>query len=239
MKACEIMTLHPVTVTEETPVREIVERLLQLRISGMPVINEKGEMTGMVTEGDLLRRKELGTEVKRPHWLAVMLSTGKLAREYTHSHASFAKEIMTPDPVSVAPDLDIENVVELMEKHHIKRVPVVQEGKLLGIITRVDIIRALQRSWVAPAPYSISDEMLRQRILDKIADQPWVLPGKIHVEVKDGLVSLYGRILDEAVRGALITLAEEANNGNKVWDHLIYVEPLTGLFLSPDDENNH
>ena len=113
-----------------------------------------------------------------------------------------------------------------------------QGEDLLGIITRVDIIRALQRSWRARQPYALSDEAIRQQILDKIAEEPWILPGKISVEVKEGQVSLYGKILDEAVRGALITLAEEVNNGNKVQDHLIYVEPLTGLFLAPDEQNN-
>ncbi|WP_033135688.1 CBS domain-containing protein [Aeromonas finlandensis] len=232
MIAENVMTTAPVTVNEHTPILEVVSLLLNLKISGLPVLNGDGVMVGIVTEGDLLRRSELGTEIKRPHWKELFYSPGELAKEYVQSHACYANEVMTTKPLTVTPEMPLDEVISLMESNKIKRVPVVREGKLVGIITRADILKALRTILVRDhSPEHADDYHIKKEIIHRIHNQHWAPKSRIRVNVTNGVVEIYGTILDENLRTALITLIEEVTGNCDVQDHLVFVEPITGLFL--------
>src|SRR4051794_17706466 len=136
MKVSDIMTHPVITVTPETTVGEAAELMLKHRISGLPVVDAASAVVGMVTEGDLLRRAETGTERWRARWLEFLIAPGRLASEYAHANGRQVGEVMTDTVLSVGPDDPVTDLIELMERRRIKRVPVIDRGRLVGIISR-------------------------------------------------------------------------------------------------------
>jgi len=231
MQALEIMTRDPVTVTSDTTLDVAARLMARHRISGLPVVGTDGALVGLITEGDLLRRAELGTERHIPAWRAWLLGAGRLASGYVHAHARRVGDLMTPEVVTVAPSATLEQVVTLMEARSIKRVPVVEQGKLVGIVSRADLLRALQRLLPAAAPADTSDAEIRRQVLAQIDAQSWTPRGCIHVAVAKGVVELSGLILHEQERAALRVLAENVPGVVRVVDHLAWIEPLSGMLL--------
>lgn len=235
MKAVDVMTLDPMSVTPATPVVEAARLMLQHRISGLPVTDHTGAVVGVVTEGDLLRRAETGTELHRSRWLQFLLGPGRLAGDYVDAHARKVGEIMTRDVAAVQPSDDLASVVQLMEKRRIKRVPVIANGKLVGIASRSDLVRALVHKLTHPAasPVSdtVSDEAIERRLLEIVDREPWGPRFSINVSVKAGIVDLHGAITDERERSALIVAAEGIAGVTAVNDHLVWVEPHSGLVI--------
>src|SRR3954451_5044901 len=138
MKAHDVMTWGAITVGPDESVTCAVQLMLQNKISGLPVVDDEGEFVGIVTEGDFLRRSELGTQRRRPRWLEFLLGPGRLAAEYTHACGRKVREIMTPNPRTISEDTPLEEVVQLMERHRIKRLPVVQDRKVIGMVSRAN-----------------------------------------------------------------------------------------------------
>jgi CBS domain-containing protein len=134
MKAHDVMTWGAITVEPEASVARAVRLMLQNKISGLPVVDGEGRLVGMVTEGDFLRRGELGTQRQRPRWLEFLLGPGRLAAEYVRSSGQKVGEVMTIEPKTITPETPLDEVVRPMERHRIKRLPVVQDGKLIGIV---------------------------------------------------------------------------------------------------------
>jgi len=211
--------------------------MLQNRISGLPVVDASGRLVGMVTEGDFLRRGEIGTERQRPKWLEILLGPGRMADEYVRSSGRKIEDVMTSDPVTVSEEDSLETVVELMERRHIKRLPVLRDGKMVGIVSRANLMHALvslARDIETPAG---GDAAIRDRILAAVAKQPWA--PRINVVVKNGVVELWGTITDERERQGCIVTAENVAGVREVHDHLVWVEPMSGMaFPSPEDEAN-
>jgi CBS domain-containing protein len=143
MKAVEIMTTGVVTVQSEASVREAARLMLEHRVSGLPVVDDVRRLAGIVTEGDFLRRAETGTELRHPRWLEFLLGPGRLADEYVHSHGRKVGEIMTSEVTTVSEDAPLEDVVKIMELRRIKRVPVTSGKKIVGIISRANLVQAL------------------------------------------------------------------------------------------------
>src|SRR5579864_9707198 len=143
MRVKDVMTPNVVCVGADEPVLKAARLMLQNRISGLPVIDKDGELVGIVTEGDFLRRSELGTQRQRPKWLEFIVGPGKLAEDYVHASGRKVEEIMTPEPCVVGEDVALEHVVELMERRRIKRLPVVRDGRLVGIVSRANLMHAL------------------------------------------------------------------------------------------------
>ena len=143
MDVADVMTRHVVTVAPMTTIADAAGLMLQHRISGLPVVDEKGDLLGIVTEGDLLRRTETGTERRHKPWLELLLGPGRLAQEYVDAHAQFVSEAMTRDVVSVTPQSPLSEVVRLMERQNVKRLPVLEAGKLVGIVSRANLVQAL------------------------------------------------------------------------------------------------
>jgi CBS domain-containing protein len=227
MKAADIMTAPVVTVHPETPVTEAIKLMLQDQISGLPVVDSSGKVRGIVSEGDFLRRAETGTQRRRRRWVEWVLGPG-LADEYVHAHGRTVGDVMTSDVATVDLDASLPQIVGLMEKRHVKRVPVVREGRLLGIVTRANLLRALAviAEDVQVSTRSIaSDTIIRRKILAEMQKHPWAPIGSVSVVVWDGDVHFWGTVTEEKQRQALRVLAEEIPGVRAVRDHLEVVPP--------------
>jgi CBS-domain-containing membrane protein len=210
--------------------------MLDNRISGLPVIDAAGRLVGMVTEGDLLRRAETGTTRHRARWLQFLLSPGRLADEYVHTHGRRVDEVMTCDVVTATEATSLDTVVQLMERHGIKRLPVVRDGKVIGIVSRANLLHALVAIGDAPERNGALDAVIRQRILDEIEREPWGPRYSIDVVVRDGRVDLWGSLFEERERQALRVVAENVPGVREVHDHMIWIEPIMGaVVLAPEE----
>ncbi len=237
MRVKDVMTENVICIAGDEPVLKAARLMLQNRISGLPVIDNDGELVGIVTEGDFLRRSELGTQRQRPKWLEFIVGPGQLAQEFTHSAGRKVEEIMTPDPRTIGEDETLEAVVETMERHHVKRLPVTRGGRVVGIISRANLMHALASlTRDVPAP-AAGDAAIRDQILAAIGKQDWA--PRINVIVKDGVAELHGVITDDRERAGLIVAAENVPGVKRVHDHLVWVEPMSGMaFPSSEDDAN-
>jgi CBS domain-containing protein len=236
MQVGDIMTQPAITVQPETTIAEAARLMLQRHISGLPVVDAAGQVIGVVTEGDLLRRAETGTEKRHRRWLEFMISPGRLAGEYAGAHARKVGDIMTDEVIFVSPDDPLDAAVRLMEQRRVKRLPVIAGGRLVGIISRANLVRALLENLTRPAATgAVDDAAIRQQILAEIARQPWGPRASVDIRVIDGVVEVYGTITDERERTALKVLAENTAGVKRVEDNLIWVEPMSGFAITPDD----
>jgi CBS domain-containing protein len=236
MKAMDVMTREVVSIAPDASVMQAVRLMLQHRISGLPVVDASGNLQGVVTEGDFLRRVETGTERKRSRWVEFLLGPGRLASDYVHATSRKVSEVMTPDVHTVTEEEPLEKVVHLMERHRIKRVPVVRGAKVVGIVTRANLMRAVASLALAEHPVAADDSAIRERLLAELKKQSWAPVGLIDVVVKDGVVKLSGALTDERERQAIRVAAENIAGVKKVEDHLIWIEPNTGVIVEAPKE---
>lgn len=232
MKASDVMTRDVLTVGRETSVANAIRVMLENNISGLPVL-DNGKVVGILTEGDLLRRGETGTERHRPRWLEILMGPGRMAGEYVRTHGRKVEEIMTTNVISVAGDTPLDEIVGLMERRRIKRVPVVEGDVLVGVISRLDLLRALLRAIEAQYSEHRSDDDIREQILAELAKAAWVPKDGLSISVKDGVVDLNGVILEEKEREALRVVAENVPGVRGVDDHLVWIEPVSGTVIEP------
>jgi CBS domain-containing protein len=234
MIAAEIMTKPVVGVAPGATLSEAVGLMLRTGISGLPVLDGSGKLVGILTEGDLLVRKELGTAARRPRWLAALLSPGRLAGEYVHSHGSRVEELMTRDVITVAPDTPLDEIVALMTQKRVKRLPVMENDTVVGIVSRADLLKALSRSLSAKAPPSTRDDStIRYAILDELKRESWAPIALIEVSVHNGIAELSGSIFDERERLAIQVAVENVPGVRAVRDNLVFVEPMSGMVIAP------
>lgn len=226
MKVSDIMTQKVISVRPTDGIVDAVRLMLDYRISGLPVVDNAGRLVGIVTEGDLLRRTETGTTQRRARWLEFVLSPARLADEYVHTHGRRVDEVMTRDVVSVTEATSLDTVVTLMERRRIKRVPVVRESKVIGIVSRADLLHALVALGAAPESSSVSDAAIRQRIVAEIQREPWGPRYSINVLVHHGKVDLWGALFDERERQALRVVVENVPGVKEIHDHMVWVEPV-------------
>jgi CBS domain-containing protein len=229
MKASDIMTWPVVSVEPEATVRTAIIRMLKHHISALPVVTADGTLVGILSEGDLLRRSEIGTERRRSRWVEFLLGPGRLATDYAQTHATQVSEVMTADPVTVDESTPLHEIVSLMEKHRIKRVPVMRGGRMAGIVSRANLMQALATLVPTKSSTSRDDAAIRQALLAEMNRQPWAPTELINVIVQDGIASLWGTITDERQRDALRVLAENTPGVKGVRDHLVWVEPTSGM----------
>ena len=231
MQAKDIMTRRVISISPDASVFEAARLMLQNRISGLPVVNSAGELVGMVTEGDFLRRAETGTEKHRPRWLEFILGPGRAAVDFTHSHGRKVDEVMSDDPISISEDAAVEEIVDLMERHRIKRVPVTRDARLIGIVSRANLVRAMLPAAKSAQPTAQSDLDIKNHIKKELDSQKWAPVSFVEVTVNKGIVDLWGTILDERDRNALKVLAENVTGVKAVNDHMVWVEPVSGFAL--------
>ena len=236
MKAAEIMTRDVISVPADASVVQAARLMLQRHVSGLPVTDGRGNLVGIVTEGDFLRRAEIGTQRKRARWLEFLIGPGRLATEYVRACGRKVEEIMTSDLYTVTEDTPVDRIVHLMEKHRVKRIPVEREGRLVGIVSRANILRAVANVAADIKPVEASDTAIRDRLLAFLKEQRWAPMALIEVTVRNGIVRLYGEITDERERQAIVVAAENIPGVKEVRDYLAWVDPTSGMVFWKDDE---
>src|SRR5262249_50717787 len=189
----------------------------------------------MVTEGDFLRRAETGTAPKRPRWLEFLVGPGRLAEEYVGTHARRVGEMMTLDPITVTEDATLDEIVKVMERRRIKRVPVMRGPQAVGTVSRSNLMHAVATLGRAAAAPAQSDAAIRQQLLDEFQKQFWAPAALIDVAVKDGVVELWGTILEGAQGEAIRVCAENIPGVKSVVSHLTWIEPMSGMVISEAD----
>jgi len=217
------------TTTPETTVETVAKLMINLRISGVPVLDKNGRLVGIVTEGDLLRRAETGTERQRSRWSEWFSANSRLAAEYVKSHARRVEDIMTREVVSVGELASLGEIAELMETRRIKRVPVLRDGKIVGIVSRADLLQVLASGGTASGDEN-SDRLIRERLLAELRKQEWANLTESSVVVSDGVVHFWGTVGSEEERTALRVVAENIPGVRGIEDHTIsgprYLTPL-------------
>jgi CBS domain-containing protein len=230
------MTRKVITITSGTTITEAAKLMLLNHISGLPVVDDAGKVIGIISQGDFIRRSEIGTQRKHGRWLKYLMSTSKAASDYVHEHGRKVGEIMTTEVLTIAEDTSLEEVVNLMERGHIKRLPVLRDGLIVGIVTRTNILQAVASlAREVPDP-TANDDHIRDRIIAAIDKADW-RPFGLGVVVFKGVVQLNGIISNEESRQAAIVAAENIAGVTKVHDHLCWVETMSGMYIgSPEDE---
>jgi CBS domain-containing protein len=231
MIASDVMTRSVISVSPEATIAEAVELMLERGISGLFVVDASGTLAGIVTEGDLLRRDELGTERRRSWWLRLIASPGRQAADFTRTHGRRVADVMTRDVVSVNTNAPLDEIVELMEAHRIKRVPVLDSDRVVGVVSRADLLRALSAAARERGAGSADDASIREHILDTLTREAWAPKTTLNVTVVNGVVDLWGTIGNDQERRAICVIAENAPGVKKVIDHLVFVEAYTGTVI--------
>jgi len=229
MKAADVMTRKVLTVAPSDSIRVAAKLMLEHRISGLPVVDDQGNIVGMLTEGDLLKRSETGTEPTVSAWRAFWLGRQRLAESYVHTHGRLVEEVMTREVVSVSEQTSLAEVVALMESRRVKRLPVLKDGCPIGIISRADLLHALQRLLPDSQVTAASDAAIRGAILQQMRAQRWAPREMVDVRVENGTVWLRGIVTHPAEREALCVMAENTSGVQHVIDELIWVESYTGM----------
>jgi CBS domain-containing protein len=236
MIASDVMTRNVVTVACGTPLREAIRLMLEHRISGLPVVGPGGRVEGVLTEGDLLRRSEIATERRHWPWLDFLLGPGRMASDYVKTHGRICDELMTRDVILVAPDAPLADVVDIMERRHIKRVPVVKDGALVGMVSRADLLAALAHALDEPQGPTAGDDDIRERVTAEIAKREWAPRSGLTITVENGVVQFDGVILDEHERTAFRVAAENVPGVKAVVDRLVWVEPVSGTVIEGEEQ---
>lgn len=230
MKTADVMTRDVLAIRPDTAIFDALRLMLERRISGLPVVDASGAVIGIVSEGDFLRRTELATGRQRARWATWLVSPGRLADEYVAENGRSVAEVMTPLVVTVDEEAPLSDVVELMERRRIKRVPVTSGGKLSGIVTRADLLRALL-PLVPAATDGKTDVDVEKAITAEMNRQPWAPGENVDVRVFHGVAEMRGVLIDDRERMALRVLVENTAGVRAVRDLMTTVEPLTGAVI--------
>jgi CBS domain-containing protein len=231
------MTRSVITASPETTILEAARTMMQRHLSGLPVVDASGRLVGIVSEGDFIHRSEIGTPRKRGGFLNFILGPGRAATDFVHEHGRKIGEIMTLEPITISEDTALEKIVELMEKNNVKRLPVMRGERLVGIVTRANLLQAvasLARDFPDP---TADDDHIRNRVIDALERKEWC-PFGLGVTVRDGIVHLSGVITDERTRQAAIIATENVTEVKQVHDHLCWIDTMSGMYLnSPEDSD--
>ena len=221
MQARDIMTRNVITVGSETSVSGIAALLIEHRISGVPVVDFENRVVGIVSEGDLYRRIELGTEKRRSRWAELLTPNAELAIDYVAAHGRTALDVMTSPAIHVMPSTPIAAIADLFETHRITRVPVLDGETLVGIVTRSNLVQALASLPRAMPAAAVGDAAIRDAVMAEYARHPWGKHSQSNVVVSDGVVHLWGLVDTAAERAALLVAAERVPGVRYVADHTI------------------
>jgi CBS domain-containing protein len=226
MIAADVMVSNVIMVRPETSVREVADILLTNRISAVPVVNNTGKLVGIISEGDLIRRAETDTHRRRSWWLELLAGSTPLAAEYVKTHARKVGDVMTREVITASPDTPLRKIAELLEKNSIKRVPIVKNHKVVGIVSRANLVQALASRWKeSDAQPANSDITIREEVMARLDAEPWTRFAPINVIVHDATVELWGIVDSETARAAVRVAAEVTPGVRAVNDNLV-VQPI-------------
>ena len=224
MKAADVMVRNVITVRPETAVADAVNLLVENDISALPVVDPQGGLVGIISEADLIHRTEIGTQTRRPWLVESLTAATTLAEEFAKSHGKKVGEIMTTDVVTASEDDTLAEIASLFERHRIKRVPIVRDGLVVGVVSRSNLIQALASVSGAGVTADDSDRRIRDELLRRLEEQQsWTDFGGRNVTVSHGVVHLWGLITSDAERNALITLAEGVPGVARVSDEMFAI----------------
>jgi len=230
----DVMTKKVISIAADDSILKAAEIMLQNDISGLPVVDRDGNLVGIITERDFLPLAEMGTKRRRPRWLEFGIGPGRFAGNFVPGSSRKVREVMTVTPHTIAESGTLENAVDLMERHRIKRLPVIRDGKMVGIISRANLVRALVSLARSAPPSTLNDLAVQDNITSAFGTQTWAK--RIHVIVNNGVAELWGTIIDENERVSCIDAAEKTAGVRQVRDHLVWVNPMSGMsFPSPED----
>jgi len=221
MRAADVMTNEVITVGEDASVQEAAKLLAEHGISAVPVVDRDKRVVGMVSEGDLLHRAETGTERRRAWWLEMVASTNQLAGEYVKSHSGSVKDVMKSDVISVTEETTVADIAILLETNRIKRVPVLRDDRLVGIVSRANLVRALAMSInERPSGAEADDRAIQHRLLAELKAQKWAEVSPANIMVKDGVVHLWSSYYSNQEKRALVVASESIPGVRRVEDHM-------------------
>jgi CBS domain-containing protein len=221
MKAADVMGSHVITVGPEATVAEAAKLMATHDVSALPVVNADGKLVGIVSEADLMRREELGTEIRHPWWVEAMTPATTLAEEFAKSHGKHVVEVMSEDVITATEDTSVAEIAAILERHRIKRLPIVRDGKPVGIVSRANLIQALASLPPPPTNGGNQSRGIRLELLSRLQEQSWTDFGSRNVIVTDGEVHLWGLVGSEAERKALVAIAESVPGVKTVVDEMI------------------
>ena len=227
MNAGDVMAINVITVSPAASVREVATLLLNHHISALPVVEGDGSLVGIISEGDLVRRAELGTDQRRSWWLDLLSgrTNETLALEYVKSHARKVEDVMTRDVVTATPTTPLRDIAALLEKKGIKRVPIVENGKLVGIVSRANLIQALAGTLPEIKDVSTSDSLIRQKVMAKFETEEWSKHSTLNATVAAGTVQLWGFVGSDAEKEAA-RVAAELIPGVRAIENNVVVRPI-------------
>jgi len=229
MRAADVMTSDVITVGEDASVQEVARLMAEHGISAVAVVDRESRVVGMVSEGDLLHRAETGTERRRSWWLEMVASTNQLAGEYVKSHSGSVKDVMTHDVISVTEETTVADIAILLETNRIKRVPVLRDGRLVGIVSRANLVQALAMTISEqPSGAEAADRTIRDQFLAELKAQKWAEVSPANITVKDGVVHLWSSYYSDQEKRALVVAAESIPGVRRVEDHM---RPVVAAYL--------
>ena len=235
MRAHQIMTKNVIAVTPHTSIQDAAKIMLQTHASGLPVVDDAGKLVGIISESDFLRRGEIGTSRRRTAWLQFFLVPGSAAADFVHERGRKVEDVMTQDPVTVGEETPLEDLVRLMEKKDIKRLPVMRGKAMAGIVTRSNLLQAVASlAHEIPDP-TADDDHIRERIARVVNATDW-RPIGFEASVRNGVVHLHGIITTDQARKATIVAAENTAGVKEVHDHLCFVDTYSGFYMESPEE---
>jgi CBS domain-containing protein len=225
MKARDVMVAPVITATPHATIKSVAETFLKYRISAVPVVDDKGALVGIISEGDLMHRAETGTERQRPWWLQAIMSQDGLALDYVKAHARKVADAMTRQVITASPETSLQDIAALLEKHAIKRVPIVENGQLVGIVSRANLVQVFASAGKG-LDIPLDDSAIRNKLLSHLNAQSWARTGLVNVTVNGGVVDLWGIARTDSERKA-IRVAAEATPGVRAVNDNIRIWPLS------------
>jgi len=226
MHARDIMTTQVVTIGANATVRELSDLLVKRGISAVPVVGPKGELVGIVSEGDLMRRVELGTARSRSWWLRLLSGEYALAADFIRANARKVSDVMVRDVITAEPTASLGEIARLLERHAIKRVPIVHNKQLVGVVSRANLVQAFASLESKPhLELSPTDAAIRDRIMHRLESEPWAHTSLLNVLVNDGIVDLWG-IVHTAIEKDAVRVAAESTTGVRAVNDNLVLRPV-------------
>ena len=221
MNAADVMVTNVITVGLDACLQDVAHLLLTNRISAVPVVDSDGKVVGIVSEGDLMRRAEAGTGRRRSWWLSLLTGKEGLAAQYVKEHSRKVADVMTRDVITATPDTPLQDIANILEKNSIKRVPIIEDGKMVGLVSRANLLQALASLRKQIEGGTPNDTKIRETVVQRLNAEPWLRSSLINVIVQDGTVELWGIVDSPTEKKAVRVAAEETPGVRAVNDNLI------------------